>query len=102
MWFILLDNGVFSDSNIATMLPTFKVMGYLFKNPTNNEIAQTNSISQHTSAISEYLVSVTDSVTVFWLREHHAMTNPLIRTMYLVTILQSVIISCAVRVTVAT
>ena len=57
-------------------------MGYSTTTPINNKIAQINSILQHNSVVSGYSDSVTDSVIVFLLCEHQAITAPLNITMY--------------------
>ena len=65
MLFICWDTDVSYNSNIAPMLSTCMAMGYSTTNTINNKIARENSIFQHTSVISEYSSSVTDSVTFF-------------------------------------
>ena len=62
------------------------VMGNSATTTINNEIIGKNSILQDTSMISEYSYSVTDSVTIFWLRKRQAITDQSIRTMYSVTL----------------
>ena len=75
MWFFHWYTDVLSDRNIAQMLPTCTVMGYLIVTPINNKITGIDILLQHTAMINEYLDSVTDSVTVIWLRKSQPMTR---------------------------
>ena len=80
MCFVRWDTDVFSNSNIAQILSTCTLMGYLTKKSINNKIAQTNSIYQHTYVIYEYSDYVKDHVTFSWLHGHHTVTTlPIIK-----------------------
>ena len=79
---------MFSDRNTATTLSACTVMGYSTTTHRNNKIESTKNISKHTSVIAEYSSSITDSVTVLWIRKLHAMKNLLITMMYPVALFQ--------------
>ena len=85
MCFVRWDTNLFSYSNESPKLSTCTVIGYSTTTPTNNKIALTNIILQHTSVISEYSASITDSVTDLWHHKIQDVTTLLMRTMYPVT-----------------